>query len=93
MNPDISLSYMFGILEDNAADLDIIDYSLSQTTLEQVSFKCFYMLECKGLMVFLSAVIEICCFVIDIEQTSAYISKMSRRVLFKSFPQFLYVSY
>eukprot|EP00795_Rhopilema_esculentum_P013261 gene13261-4094_t len=36
MNPDISLSYMFGILEDNAADLGIIDYSLSQTTLEQV---------------------------------------------------------
>eukprot|EP00795_Rhopilema_esculentum_P013264 gene13264-4097_t len=36
LNPDISLSYMFGILEDNAADLGIIDYSLSQTTLEQV---------------------------------------------------------
>ena len=36
VNPELKWSYMFGTLEDNAANMNITDYSLSQTTLEQV---------------------------------------------------------
>ena len=33
------LSEMFGILEENAASLNIVDYSVSQTTLDQIFVK------------------------------------------------------
>ena len=36
VNADIKLSQMFGALEDNRSELGIIDYSVSQTSLEQV---------------------------------------------------------
>eukprot|EP00794_Sanderia_malayensis_P017572 gene17572-19324_t len=36
LNPNLTWSYMFGLLEESASKLDIVDYSLSQTTLEQV---------------------------------------------------------
>ena len=38
MDQSLTWSRMFGLLEGNAAQLDIVDYSLSQTTLEQVYF-------------------------------------------------------
>ena len=33
---DVKLSHMFGVLEDKRTELGIIDYSVSQTSLEQV---------------------------------------------------------
>ena len=35
-NPNLKWSHMFGVLEENVVDLGIVDYSLSQTSLEQV---------------------------------------------------------
>ncbi len=41
VNNDLKWSHMFGLLEDNKESLGIADYTLSQTSLEQVSFDLF----------------------------------------------------
>ncbi len=40
VNESLSWSYIFGTLEDNKETLKITDYSVSQTSLEQVSLYC-----------------------------------------------------
>ena len=46
LNPEVRWSQMFGTLEENSARLGIVDYSVSQTTLEQVQLLCCVKKDC-----------------------------------------------